>query len=218
MKRLLPFLFLPLLCACERKPGTFAINMQNPTNAQYKDMSNYTFIGAGQSNMAFEHLGTTFNNSVNVASPGTTIAEWQPGQPLYNAMRDAVKAHGPSSVVLFWQGEAEGLGFDVNHTPDYDWPNWEIKFLTMMRALRRDVGFDVPVIYVQIGEVDKALYPSLHWSDVQREQMACEGALPAMAMVSAADLFPDTGDGVHYGQDQYVTMQNRMYMAWEHLQ
>lgn len=165
--------------------------------------------------MSFENLNETFLHSVNVASPGTSMAQWQPGQTLYRNLVATIKAQTIPCVVLFWQGEAEGLGFDVNNAPVTDWASWGVGFVTMARSLRRDVGYDVPIVMVQIGQRDKSAYPSPNWEDVQQEQASIW--FPGMAMVSAADMFPAADNLVHYSDSQYQVMQKRMLEAWQTL-
>ncbi len=159
-------------------------------------------VGAGQSNMEFERLSDTFRNSVNIAHNGTLIAYWQRGTPLYTRMMNEVK-NNHNSVVVFWQGEGEGIS--QTYIP------WAQEFTKMVRCLREDVGFEVPIVYVQIGQIASVIYPSTpYWTTVQEEQASVR--LPNTIMISAADMFPG-GDAIHYSQVQYRVMQGRMQEA-----
>ena len=208
MRHLPMILALISLTACEKKPGqTFWVNLTNPTQAVYKNVDNYFFVGAGQSNMSHENLTGVFPNSSNVAVGGSTLYMWAKGTPFYNSMVTACKNQTKPCVLLFWQGEAEGADFNLDP--------WATEFTAMITSFRHDVGYIVPVVYVQIGQVQIGQVTP-NWSAIQAQQASVQH-LGSMAMVSAADMFPDTGDGLHYGQDQYAVMQARMYTAWEGL-
>lgn len=179
------------------------------------DQSQTLYIGAGQSNMARQDLSKSFANSVNVAVGSTYLSNWQKGAPrtteswesagpLYERIIKAVKDN-PSlrPMLLFWQGESEGLT-GIGAT------TWGQDFLTFVRTLRKDIG-PIPVIYVQIGKVP-TLRPSIGWNEVKRQQAMVNGTLENLTMIKSDDL--DFGpDGLHYTDASYAIIQRRLQQA-----
>jgi len=208
MKKLIFLMAAISLTGCNQFHAMFGANGGHP------DYSQTSMVGAGQSNMANENLSMTFDRSVNVAFGGTSIEQWQKdykwgkqvwetGPQLYAQMLSKVKNH--HVILLFWQGETEGL-----QCTDAD--QWSNKFTRMVRDLRTDAGYEVQIVYVQIGNTT---LPHPCWEEVQNEQASLQGHLPGVLMVSAKDLLPH-GDGlIHYAQDQYKEMQGRMLNALE---
>ena len=193
-----------MLTGCSHYLPQVFRGVQTPTNPIQvtPSISSVFFVGAGQSNMAYEHLSDTFPNNANVAVGGTGIAQWLPGTTFYSNMVSACKSQKKQCVLLWWQGEA--------NTTTLDYQDWGRNFLTIVDSLRHDLGYQIQVVYVQIGP--NPGYP--YWDDLKKVQASVENSRLMMTMVIADDMTPNTGDNLHYGQDQYKIMQGRMLHAW----
>lgn len=200
---LCPLLFL----GCAKDGGGI---LRSPMTKATPDYSHTLFIGAGQSNMANEILSDTFQYSTNVAIGGTSISQWQKNGPNFGLYyRTLLAAIGNTdAVILWWQGENEGLGVADQVGAD----NWSREFLQMITDLRKDTGKKLEVIYVQIGITTLS---APYWGEIKAQQVAVEHQLPDLHMISLGNMAPLDGLGqIHYSHDQYHTIQKRMLQAY----
>lgn len=133
----------------------------------------------------------------------TSITEWQPGQPLYQALVSQTKAAEQktglkTNVLLYWQGEADD-------NPIENVQAWAGRFKSFVSAYRADIGNpDLPVIFVQIGDINNS----------QRTQLREE-----MANVHISNCVMIKTDGVpqnanHYFVSGYEEMGRRFFDAY----
>lgn len=186
------------------------------------DANAVLFVGAGQSNMSQQtNLKETFPNSVNLGIGGSPLTSWQKGTASYQKILDACKDRKAPCVLLFWQGEAETTDQTLADT-------WGSQFLVMVDNLRHDLGYDIKIVYVQLGQViDNTNDPGMptnyasyfpYWSTVKAQQAAVNATRPNLDMVTSNDMSPASGDGIHYTLSQYKIIQTRMGDAYAHMQ
>lgn len=163
------------------------------------------------------NLKDVFHNSVNVAVGGSPLSSWQRLGPYYPRIIDVCKNRSPQCVLLFWQGEAETTDAALAAT-------WGSQFLIMVDSLRQDLGYDIKVVYVQIGQVTDSNDPTMprnyasyfpYWQTVKDQQNAVNHTRPNLEMVASEDMIPDSGDGIHYALWQYHVIAGRMLTAWQ---
>ncbi len=205
MKKVL-LIGLLLLTACERKHnGLSTIAGHNTISTTER-----IYLMMGQSNMAFMPSTAIANNMAsganvyNCAVGGTSIDEWQKGQPLYEAAVKVYKDHkylGPISGVFFWQGEREaGSGTQADRDA------WPQKFTQMVNDLRHDLQSpDLRVVFMQIG-LDPVAYPNTQ--DMKDKQASVY--MHNVIMTKSDDYVTD--DGVHFGSS-YAALGQRMAVA-----
>jgi hypothetical protein len=138
----------------------------------------------------------------------TSITQWQPGTPLFEALRrrtrESVRVSGGYlAALLFWQGESDYI--DMDHAT-----HWAERFTTIVETYRAEFG-NVPVIYVQIApRFDQGPYTPI------REALRANQAsvnLPGCIMVQATGLEPYT-NVEHFTTEGYAVMGQRMAEAY----
>lgn len=171
-------------------------------------------IGAG--------LGKTFGAVVAEADPGavvglvpaafggSTLAEWQPGQPHYvNAVARAREAlrHGRLAGILWHQGESD-------RRPELA-ATYVARFAAMIAQLRKDLDApDVPVIVGEIGRFCPDEGP------VNAQIRRLPEAVPHCAVVSSEGLpgLPEQPEVLHFESPGYRELGRRYAAAWLDLQ
>lgn len=162
------------------------------------------FVLAGQSNMVgypppgpapiiARALGGV--SYVQCAVSGSTIADWQPGQPDFDA---CVHTIGTSAVtgIIFAQGESEAISGNP----------WAEGFRSYVAAMRARYG-PVPVVFAQTG----TLWPGAQYQQQVRDEQA-NVSVPYSVMVVTTDL--PTWDGLHFTPSAYSTLGARLVSAW----
>lgn len=210
------------LSACEKKQNVFTIIEMISGGATVHADPTYRVLGAGQSNLANMDL-TVFQGQApdvlttnNVAVGGSTLNEWEKGGDHYvNRLYHAFEVTNvPISAVLWWQGEAEGLG-----TPGTDASTWGPRFTKMIQDLRADVAANPPynyghsfkVILVRLGPAPQGVNSTL-WNLV-RDQQACI-CLPGVTSINVDDLPRLSASDVHYPISSYNTAARRLAGAY----
>jgi hypothetical protein len=171
----------------------------------------YLAIGAGQSNMANMNLADFQKNAPNVARTyngavgGSALSEWTKGTDYYqNRILHAFQvSNQPVSVVLWWQGEAEGLS-------GIDYLTWGERFTQFVHNVRADTHTNVRFIVVRLGAVPDGTPPTA-WDSIRDQQAAL--AIPGVTVVNVDDI-PRT-NGVHYTPDAYATIAARLAAAYQ---
>ncbi len=217
MKRISLILGLLALIGCERDnkhPGLSGALVSPVTGTPVSTTQPKIYLMLGQSNMSFMsstyiseeliRLGVPVENVFNCALGGTSIDEWQKGQPLYNqaiAVYLNNKREATIGGVFFWQGEREaGSGTQADRDA------WPQKFTQMVRDLRQDLGSPgLRVVYMQIG-LDMTAYPNTQ--DMKNKQASV--SIDNVFMTKSDDYVPD--DGVHFSTS-YKPLGERMAQA-----
>ena len=147
------------------------------------------------------------------ADGGTTIAQWQPGEVLYDhAVAQTGFALRSSSLggILWHQGESDCRADRF--------PLYRDRFIHMMTTLRRTLGAeDLPLL---IGELSTAITQAWGCGDYPQKmnalfhEMAAE--LPCCAVVSSADLTMKP-DGIHFDARACREFGRRYYAAYRSL-
>ncbi len=127
------------------------------------------------------------------ADGGTTIAQWQPGEVLFDhaVMQTGLAARSANIKGILWhQGESDCKNSD----------GYKDGFIRMMGEMRRKIG-DVPVL---IGELSTDISKTPRWdiTPAQVDQMngifhSIAAEIPACAVVSAEGLHLNP-DGIHF--------------------
>lgn len=138
------------------------------------------------------------------AKGGSGIKQWQSDQPLYESCLRRIQIvttdYGiPLTGVLYNQGERDAR-------KPWDALNWAVRFETFVGDLRASLGYDVPVLYAQLGEQYPDDYPC--WGIVRNQQAAVN--IPMGTMVSVDDI---TGTTIHYTTWQ-TTLIGYRYAYW----
>jgi hypothetical protein len=160
--------------------------------------------------------GMTFGLTLHGLEPGetiglvmcargaTSIAEWQPGTPVYQNCISATRAGGaPVAGIVFLQGETDAK----KHKAAIAWGEG---FQSVLTAFRSDLG-NVPFILGQIGQADADIYVAAQ--EVRDEQATAASTLPGVTLVVTKDL-PISKDGIHFTVDSYKTIGSRFVTAW----
>lgn len=138
------------------------------------------------------------------AAGGTSIAEWQPGQPLFDTCAARTRAalaagDGPLAGVLWLQGETDAMDPATA-------PGWAAGFTNVVGGFRQ-LG-RVPFVFGQIGTLTDPRFVAQQ--EIRDEQAAI--ALPGVSMVSTVGL--PVADGIHFTQAAYMTVGERFERAW----
>ena len=143
---------------------------------------------------------------------GTTIAQWQPGEPIYdNAVFQANLARRSSELagILFHQG-CQDTGDASSAEGHHDLA------LRMLRALRWDVGAEgLPLLIGSLGTFREGLLPYLGPVEAGLRRIA--GELPRAGFVSAEGLTRNP-DGVHLDSRSLRTFGLRYFEEYIRLE
>lgn len=175
-------------------------------------------VGPGYS---FARALTARDKSMRVAlapcaASGTTIAQWQKGQPLYDAclasVEAAVKHGGKLGGVLFFQGES-----DAGSSPDVSTlTTWPAMFTSYVAAIRHDLGKTVPIVFAQM-QTAPPTWPQ--WMQDAYATMRTQQAairLPGVSMIQTSDLpyGVDVASNLHFSPSAETTIGQRFASAW----
>jgi hypothetical protein len=144
------------------------------------------------------------------AASGTTIAQWQRGQPLFEncvtLTRGALK-HAWFGGVLFFQGESDATDQGVSA--------WPRLFKTFARDFRTTVG-NAPLVYAQIARPPE----TPEWQAFQEPWLLMRAAqarirVPDSAVVRTSDLpyGVDAASQNHFSPEAYTKIGERFAQA-----
>ena len=142
------------------------------------------------------------------AAGGSSIAEWQPGQPLFETCvrrTRAAAAHARLGGILFLQGEAEAMT-----ASPVDWRSGFTRFATAFRS--RLAGPRLPLVFGQIATFADPRF--VNQAQIRAQQGSVR--LPCASMVATSDLALG-GDGIHFTIPSYQELGRRFSAAWEKL-
>jgi len=146
---------------------------------------------------------------------GTSIAQWQPGQKLYEeAIRRAKLAmqKGQLKAILWHQGESDS-GRQQNAEA------YSANLKKVIEGFRRDLGMpNLPVIIGEVGEftyVRKDGRP--FFATVVNEQIRSMPALLDNVAVVSSQGLKDKGDSLHFSNESQKEFGRRYFEAWQKL-
>lgn len=169
----------------------------------------------GQSNMVKSAYAITKMmpgyTVVNCAVGGSSVAQWQRGQPIYNRCVAKVKAEiergGVVVGIMHFQGERDTR--EDSRMIASQWDDMTYRFLSAMRTQFH--ARKAPIVYAQIGTApNDSLHP--YWSLVQRKQieLRIEHPTARLWMIKTSDLEPHCPDGgVHWCSEVYPVIAQR---------
>ncbi len=139
------------------------------------------------------------------AEGGTSIEQWQPNHPQYEACRDAAAASGGAVAGFFFlQGEHEAH----RATGAVE---WAAGFPNLERQVEADFG-PIPFVLGELGSISAATYP--FQANVRNAQAAAAQGHPEITLVATDDLVVSAVDGVHFTAASDRTLGSRLADAW----
>lgn len=140
--------------------------LTSPAHAASKTI----IIVVGQSNAtgAYPYLQELAVNNivVNCAVGGTSITQWQRGEPYYEQCVRIIKRYMERGRMVEWiffmQGEKDTLDRDTAYA-------WLELFYSFENSFREDLGIDAPLIVAQIGSLP-ILNNHPYWAVVKNQQ------------------------------------------------
>lgn len=181
--------------------------------------SSYSVAFLGQSNIvAGNGLSSAYiQTSKNAVMPiecavgGTYLDEWQKGQPLYNECLAQMRIH-PPKYIIWWQGEADAHDMALTLT-------WGSRFTTLINDLRSDLGYQIPITYVQLGDGPGVEMQGDKWQEMRRQQANVQLSNSKMLDVTFADKYhkinADGNIDVHYVLEGYKVIGERLALLTE---
>lgn len=167
----------------------------------------YAYLLMGQSNMARNtYFPITLNDShaliIQCAVEGSPMYRWIPSGDLYLECVNKIPQDMPIAGVFFFQGESDALaGLTV--------PSWSGAFISMVQDLRTKYRSTLPVVFAQLGA-----HAGAGWAALQQDQASI--CLPHVSMITTDDL-PLMPDGLHFTQESYQVIADRMVKAYERI-
>jgi len=120
------------------------------------------------------------------AKGATSLAQWQPGQPLYEAMLHRFVRTGSLVRGVFWyQGESD--------TSEAGIAAFDDKMRALVDGLRRDTGIaDLPFVQTQLSTthipgINDSADAGKGWEGIREKQRLLDAKIPHLATVSAID-------------------------------
>ncbi len=201
-----------LLIGCTREKGDAPREPGSWLQAPTIDPATDYVAFAGQSNvLAGNGLSDAFTATANTlpiecAVGGTYLSQWQKGQDLYENCLAKMKAHPPKALI-WWQGEAEA------HDPSQA-QQWRAQYEPIIRAMRQDLGYELPVIFAQLGNcVRPSEMCTDSWQEVRRQQAGITLAKAWIVDTTFIDSYrrinSDGNVDVHFTREGYMSMGRR---------
>lgn len=166
-----------------------------PANSVFFDDEDLASSGMAFANeMATEGLV----GLVPCAKGGTSISQWQKGQPHYNRavarVQEALEEEGTYLAgITFYQGEEDSRTSAANL--------WASRFMQFVLDIRSDLG-NVPIVFCQLGP-NPNLSTRPQWNTVKAQQASI--SMPNVYMVTTDDLQTNS-DKVHMNTPSLVTI------------
>ena len=194
------------------------VPMREPINPD-RAVFDYFHSGRGLSASFADEYAKHFDESVGLipcADGGTKLAQWMPGEILYdNAVNNAKLAQRTSEIVgiLWHQGEND------SHFEE-DANTYQERFIKMLTTLRRDLGKeDLPVIVGEIGRfASNYKNGKLKFMGTVNEALrTMPDVLKNCGFASSEDL-THRGDFIHFDSKSYRIFGKRYFEAFLNLQ
>ena len=188
------------------------IPMSEPINPD-RGIFDYFHSGIGLAASFADEYAKHFNEEIGLipcADGGTMLAEWQPGEILYDhAVAQARLAQRSSEIVgiLWHQGESDSNEKEKAET-------YRARFLYMISSLLKDLSLpeDTPIVMGELGEF-VSLYKDgtyTYYKDINATFHALAEEKENFAVASAEGL-PCKADGIHFTSAAYRTLGKRYF-------
>jgi len=145
------------------------------------------------------------------ADGGTKLSQWMPGELLFdNAVNNAKLAARTSEIVgvLWHQGESD--------CSDELYPTYQVRFETMMQALRKELHLNnVPFIVGGLGDY-LALYPVKNYDQINHALQNIAASNEFVGFASAEGLTSNP-DNLHFNSQSLYTFGLRYFEEFEKL-
>lgn len=172
--------------------------------------------GVGLAASFADEYAKHFNEQVGLipcADGGTRLAEWQPGELLYdNAVAVARLAQRTSEIagILWHQGESDSSNEENANL-------YRQRFLNMLSSLIKDLNLpsDIPVIIGGLGDFVKVYKDGsyIYFEKVNETLKALANELPRGAFADAKGL-TCKNDGIHFDSKSYREFGERYFKAY----
>lgn len=176
----------------------------------------YCHSGVGLAASFADEYAKHFNEQVGLipcADGGTRLAEWQPGELLYdNAVAVARLAQRTSEIagILWHQGESDSSNEENANL-------YRQRFLNMLSSLIKDLNLpsDIPVIIGGLGDFVKVYKDGsyIYFEKVNETLKALANELPRGAFADAKGLTCKY-DGIHFDSKSYREFGKRYFKAY----
>ena len=176
----------------------------------------YYHSGVGLAASFADEYAKHFNEQIGLipcADGGTKLAEWQPGELLYdNAVSVARLAKRTSEIagILWHQGESDSSSAENAAL-------YRERFLNMLTSLIKDLDLpaDIPVIIGALGDFVEVYKGGsyIYCAKINETLEALASALPRGGFVSAKGLTAKE-DGIHFNSASYREFGKRYFKAY----
>ena len=194
------------------------IPMREPINPD-RGIFDYFHSGIGLAASFADEYAKHFGEEIGLipcADGGTMLAEWQPGEILYDhAVAQARLAQRSSEIVgiLWHQGESDSNSEEKART-------YRARFLHMISSLLRDLSLpeSTPIVMGELGEF-VARYKDgacLYYKDINAVFHALSQEKKSFAVASAEGL-PCKADGIHFTSAAYRELGKRYFEAYKRI-
>lgn len=195
-----------LLTACDKRPTSMLLGTAESMPVEKTSIVSehksaepiYLLMGQSNiSNMPIAYISDPLARLIppggyvfQTAEGGTSLAQWQKGQPLYENALSVYRRHkhlGKIAGIFFWQGEAESAA-----GPQVEAETWAARFTQFVADIRQDTGEpNLRVVFMQVGLLNS--YP---YAQTVKQQQASI-SIPNVIMTTTAGYAPDP-DGHHF--------------------
>ena len=188
--------------------------MSEPINPD-RSIFNYFHSGRGLSASFADEYAKYFDEQIGLipcADGGTKLAQWMPGEILYdNAVNNAKLAQRTSELagILWHQGEND------SHFEE-DAKTYQERFTKMITQLRTDLGNEeLPVVVGELGRFASAYQNGkLKYMKIVNEAlMSMPSVIKNCRFVSSEGL-TDRGDSIHFNSASYRVFGKRYFDAY----
>lgn len=146
------------LAGCSKESGKLTFVPNTPIEyVAFAGQSNIT-TPTGLSNAFAEKATGHVIIPIQCAKSGSYLSEWKKGERFYTECVTAM-LQNPPKAIIWWQGESDTNSLELAES-------WGMRFEQMIKDMRQDLGYQIPVIYVRLGGGND----NAAWAEVQRQQ------------------------------------------------
>lgn len=190
------------------------IPMREPINPD-RAIFDYFHSGRGLSASFADEYAKHFNENIGLipcADGGTKLAQWMPGEILYdNAVNNAKLAQRTSEIVgiLWHQGEND------SHFEE-DANTYQQRFIEMITQLRKDLGNEkIPVIVGELGKfVSTYQNGKLKYMNTINEALRTMPSVIENCGFASSEELTDRGDSIHFNSVSYRIFGKRYFSEY----
>ena len=187
------------------------VPMSEPINPD-RSIFNYFHSGRGLSASFADNYAKYFDEEIGLipcADGGTKLAQWMPGEVLYdNAVNNAKLAQRTSEIVgiLWHQGENDSH-FEEDAT------TYQERFIRMITQLKKDLGNEnLPVIVGELGRFARTYKDGkLKYMDIVNEALKTMPSVIKNCGFVSSEGLTDRGDSIHFNSASYRIFGERYF-------